>query len=105
MKADLKMKRIVTFFITALLAGTQGKKLFFVTSFSVRISVLFQERTRTRGEKERKMTKLTITGACPGGYLNKVSQYQAKYYEKKMVSELSLSFWEPEKKVFSSELI
>lgn len=67
----------------------------------------------TRGEKERTLTKLTITGACHGGYSNKVSQYQAKYYEKKMVSikiypisELSLSFWEPdEKKGFSSELI
>lgn len=34
---------------------------------------------RIRGEKERKLTKLTITGACHGGYLNKVSQYQAKY--------------------------
>lgn len=60
---------------------------------------------RTSGEKERKLTKLTITDACHVGYLNKVSQYQAKYYEKKMVSikiypisELSLSFWEPDEK-------
>lgn len=35
MRADLKMKSIVTFITVALLAGIQGKKFFFVTSFSL----------------------------------------------------------------------
>ena len=72
MRADLKMKSIVTFIIAALLAGIQGKKFFFVTSFSLRGSHRFfmvkGEISRTlactRGEKERTLTKLTITGAC-----------------------------------------
>ena len=41
MRADLKMKSIVTFIIAALLAGIQGKKFFFVTSCSLRGSHRF----------------------------------------------------------------
>ena len=41
MRADLKMKSIVTFIIAALLAGIEGKKFFFVTSFSLRGSHRF----------------------------------------------------------------
>lgn len=68
---------------------------------------------RTSGEKERKLTKLTITDACHVGYLNKVSQYQANYYEKKW-SVLKYILYQNypypfgslmKKKVFSSELI
>ena len=75
MRADLKMKSIVTFIIAALLAGIQGKKFFFVTPFSLRGSHRFfygegrnfkdaRVLACTRGEKERTLTKLTITGAC-----------------------------------------